>query len=91
VRAGNQVTQKQLLAEFFDAGLDVPPDWTWSDVRRYLGIGGALRTKTVGPKAVVGHVFFEEHVANGPEDGLLRSLEMRGTALAWLRLFRHLA
>lgn len=33
----NAKTQKQLLPEFFDAGLDGPPDMTWAEVRCYLG------------------------------------------------------
>jgi hypothetical protein len=33
----NQISLKQLLGEFFEAGLYAPPDWTWSEVRREVG------------------------------------------------------
>ena len=33
----NQITLTQLLAEFFEAGLNAPDDWTWPEVRRHMG------------------------------------------------------
>src|ERR1035437_2198605 len=33
----NQISLKQLLAEFFDAGLSAPPDVTWAEVCKRMG------------------------------------------------------
>jgi hypothetical protein len=41
----NQITLKQLLAEFFDAGPDAPDDWTWPEVRRFLGYKWGITDK----------------------------------------------
>lgn len=41
----NQYTTKQLLAEFFQAGLDAPRDWTWPEIRRNLGYEWGITDK----------------------------------------------
>ena len=40
-----ETSSKQLLDEFFEAGQDVPPDWTWAEVRRYLGYKWGITDK----------------------------------------------
>jgi hypothetical protein len=41
----NEISSKQLLDEFFEAGEDVPPDWTWVEVRKYLGYKWGITDK----------------------------------------------
>ncbi len=42
---GIVATSKHLLDEFFDAGMDAPPDWTWPEIRRYLGYRSGITDK----------------------------------------------
>jgi len=39
------ITPKQILPEFFQAGLEAPDNWTWPEVRRYLGYMYGLTDK----------------------------------------------